>query len=161
MARVHRLEHVECFPSAHLADDDAVGTHAQRVDDELADRHLAASLDVPGSPSVTLYKDIDEIEGLYVAFAGSHSFGETGVELGLSLGLGDDSHNAANYSGADGGLSDLALTVAYSVPRLPENQSLGLNVAFTALIGDVADAVETAGGDPSSAVVGITYSVKF
>ena len=31
MAGVHRLQHVERFRPAHLADDDAIGPHAQRV----------------------------------------------------------------------------------------------------------------------------------
>ena len=43
VAGVHGLEHVERFFAAHLADDDAIGTHAQSVDDELPlpDRALA------------------------------------------------------------------------------------------------------------------------
>ena len=43
---VHRLEHVERLGAADLADDDAVGSHAQRVAHEVADRDLAATLDV-------------------------------------------------------------------------------------------------------------------
>ena len=34
VAGVHRLQHVERLGAAHLADDDAVGAHAQRVDHE-------------------------------------------------------------------------------------------------------------------------------
>ena len=40
VARVHRLQHVERLGAADLADDDAVGPHAQRVADEVADRDL-------------------------------------------------------------------------------------------------------------------------
>ena len=46
MAGVHRLQHVEGLGAAHLADDDAVGAHAQRVADELALRDLADAFDV-------------------------------------------------------------------------------------------------------------------
>ena len=46
VARVHRLEHVQGLGAADLADDDPVGTHAQRVPDELADADLALALDV-------------------------------------------------------------------------------------------------------------------
>ena len=46
MARVHRLEHVQRLRAADLADDDAVGAHAQGVADELADADLALALDV-------------------------------------------------------------------------------------------------------------------
>ena len=43
MARVHGLQHVEGFFSAHLADDDAVWPHSQTVNHELtlADRAFA------------------------------------------------------------------------------------------------------------------------
>ena len=37
VARVHRLEHVERLGAADLADDDAVGPHAQCVPHEVAD----------------------------------------------------------------------------------------------------------------------------
>jgi hypothetical protein len=46
VAGVHRLEHVERLAAADLTDDDAVGPHAQRVADEVADRDLAPALDV-------------------------------------------------------------------------------------------------------------------
>ena len=49
VAGVHRLEHVERLAAAALADDDAVGPHAQRVEHELADRDLALALDVRGA----------------------------------------------------------------------------------------------------------------
>ena len=58
VARVHRLQHVERFLAADLADDDAVGAHTQGVDHELplADRRpclrrwAAASRAAPRAP---------------------------------------------------------------------------------------------------------------
>ena len=46
MARVHGLQQVERFGSAHLADDDAVGTHTQAVLDEIAHGDLALAFEV-------------------------------------------------------------------------------------------------------------------
>ena len=46
VAGVHRLEHVEGFTPADLADDDPVGAHPEGVADEVTNRHLAATLDV-------------------------------------------------------------------------------------------------------------------
>ena len=46
VAGVHGLEHVEGGGVADLTDDDAVGAHAQRVADQVADRDLALALDV-------------------------------------------------------------------------------------------------------------------
>ena len=46
VAGVHRLQHVEGLFAAALADDDAIGAHAQRVLDEIALTDLALALDV-------------------------------------------------------------------------------------------------------------------
>ena len=46
VAGVHRLQHVERLGTARLAQDDAVGPHAQRVAHQRALRHFAAPLDV-------------------------------------------------------------------------------------------------------------------
>src|SRR5215218_11055349 len=46
VAGVGGLEHVQDLWAADLADHDAVGTHAQGVADQLAERHLAAAFDV-------------------------------------------------------------------------------------------------------------------
>ena len=46
---VHRLQHVERLAAAHLAHDQPVGPHPQRVADELADRDVAAALEARGT----------------------------------------------------------------------------------------------------------------
>ena len=46
VAGVHRLQHVERGAVADLADDDAVGPHAQGVAHQVADGDLARALDV-------------------------------------------------------------------------------------------------------------------
>ena len=51
MSRVHGLEHVQGLAGAHLADDDAVGPHAQAVAHQVALGDLALLLDV-GRPGL-------------------------------------------------------------------------------------------------------------
>ena len=46
VARIHRLQHVERLAGADLAEDDAIGPHAQRVLDQVALRHFALAFDV-------------------------------------------------------------------------------------------------------------------
>ena len=46
MAGVHRLQHVERFLAADLADDDAIGPHTQGVDHELPLPDGALAFDV-------------------------------------------------------------------------------------------------------------------
>ena len=48
MARVHGLEHVERLAAANLTDDDAIGAHAERVANQVANRHFSPALDVRG-----------------------------------------------------------------------------------------------------------------
>jgi len=43
---VHRLEHVQGFATTALSDDDAIGSHAQRVDDQFANGDPALAVDV-------------------------------------------------------------------------------------------------------------------
>ena len=49
MAGVHRLQHVERFLAAALADDDAVRPHTQRVLQQIAHRDLAGAFEVGGA----------------------------------------------------------------------------------------------------------------
>src|SRR5690242_14776183 len=46
VARIHGLEHVQRFFATNLTDDDAVGTHTQRVDNELPLLNRAPAFDV-------------------------------------------------------------------------------------------------------------------
>ena len=46
MAGVHRLQQVECFGSAHLADDDPLRAHTQAVAHQIAHRDLAFAFQV-------------------------------------------------------------------------------------------------------------------
>ena len=46
MPGIHRLQHVQNFRAAALADDDPVRTHAQGIDKKVPDRHLAPAFNV-------------------------------------------------------------------------------------------------------------------
>ena len=46
MPRIHRLEHVERFATPHFAHDDAIRTHPQRVDDQIAGSNAAQPFDI-------------------------------------------------------------------------------------------------------------------
>src|SRR5579871_4448090 len=51
MAGVHRLQHIERFRAADLAENDAVGAHAQRIAQQVAHGDLAAALEIGGRVS--------------------------------------------------------------------------------------------------------------
>jgi uncharacterized protein (TIGR02001 family) len=88
--------------------------------------YAGLAFDLPLSPSVTIYNDVDEVNGSYVSFAVGHSVDEiaslgdgmpVGMELGASLGWGSKSYNRS-YWGApatSSSLNDLTLSLAFPI----------------------------------------------
>lgn len=81
--------------------------------------YAGLGLDVPLSPTLTVFKDVDEIHGTYTQFAVSHTFenvlqfSETltaNLDLGASVSYSDHDFNRG-YTGTNGsGLHDLTLS---------------------------------------------------
>src|SRR5579872_3317169 len=73
MAGIHRLQQIERFGSAHFADDDALGPHAQAVLDEIAHGDLAGAFEI-GRPRLQAH-DMRLLElKLGGVFAGDDAF---------------------------------------------------------------------------------------
>jgi hypothetical protein len=90
-------------------------------------------LDVPLSPTVTIYRDVDEIKGTYVAFSVSHSVEKifelssdmpVGMTASASVGWGNKTYNKGYWSNSDdssksvdsSALNDLTLGLGFPVP---------------------------------------------
>ena len=71
MSRIHCLKHVECLSATHLADDDPVRPHAQRIADELALRDVANAFYV-GRPRLHL----NDMRLLKAQFDDDEQFGQ-------------------------------------------------------------------------------------
>jgi hypothetical protein len=94
--------------------------------DDTTEVYLGFGFDLPLSPSVTVYWDVDDIKGTYASFGLGHSIENiaeltpdmpVGMDIGLSLGWGSASYNRA-YWGApvsSAKLNDLALSVSFPV----------------------------------------------
>jgi hypothetical protein len=76
-------------------------------------------LDVPASPAVTVYHDVDEVPGTYVSFGVGHSFENAielgpdtglGVDLGASIGWGSNGYNKSYWTVDKSALNDLVLS---------------------------------------------------
>ncbi len=105
------------------------------------------NFDLPLSPTITVYHDLDEAEGTYIAIGGSHAIeklfeigGTTvGCEIGASLGLGSGSYNKY-YWGTDQWKSqDLAFSVGFPFELGPVTVNPSLNYV-TLLSDDIRDA---------------------
>lgn len=88
--------------------------------------YAGLAFDVPLSPSVTIYNDVDEINGSYVSFAVGHTFEEIAklsedvsvpMEIGASIGWGSKSYNKGYWGDVydNSGLNDLAVGVAFPI----------------------------------------------
>lgn len=94
-------------------------------DADTVEIYAGLGLDMPLSPTVTVYRDVDEIDGTYVAFSLSHSIEELfeiapGMPVGMtvlaSLGWGDESYNEGYWGGlSESALQDLTLGVGFPV----------------------------------------------
>ena len=90
--------------------------------DDTQEIYAGLAFDMPLSPSVTIYNDVDEVNGSYVSFAVGHTVEnlfdtEVPMEIGASLGWGSKSYNKA-YWGApadNSGLNDLTINVAFPI----------------------------------------------
>lgn len=97
--------------------------------DDTTELYWGLAFDLPLSPSVTVYHDVDEVDGTYVSFGIGHSIEKiaelspdtpVAMEIGASLGWGSKSYNKGYWSGTDttpgvdsSGLNDLAVSVAF------------------------------------------------
>jgi hypothetical protein len=120
------------------------------------------SFDVPASPAITFYHDVDEVDGTYAALSVGHSFenpGELpfGVDLGANLGWGSSSYNKSYWGVNDAELNDLTLTLGLPFEVGPV--SVTPTVAYVAVLGsDVSDA---AGSDDSLVYAGVALAYEF
>jgi len=91
--------------------------------------YLGFGFDLPLSPSVTVYWDVDDIKGTYASFGIGHSIEKVaelspdmpiGMDIGLSLGWGSASYNKGYWSTdtksiSSSKLNDLALSLSFPV----------------------------------------------
>jgi len=96
-------------------------TYSPPIDDT-TEVYVGVSFDLPLSPSITWYKDVDDVdEASYWSFSLSHSVEEVfllasdvpvGLELGASLGYGDNGYNSGYWGESGASLNDLAFSLA-------------------------------------------------
>lgn len=82
------------------------------------------SLDLPLTPSIKVYRDIDETNGCYVQFAVGHIFEKVakfsddcfcGLQLGSSIGWGNPLYNKSYFDINEGKFNDLVFSAALPV----------------------------------------------
>jgi len=84
---------------------------------------LALGADVPTSPTLTVYQDLDEHDGTYMTLGFGHTFEDVwkpaddvsiSVDLGATVAWGSRKHNEFYY-GPGGGWTDATVTVGLPI----------------------------------------------
>ncbi len=127
--------------------------------------YAGVGLDVPLSPTLTVYRDVDEVDGFYVTLDVSHSFenvvifSETagmGIDLGAQIAWGDDDYNDG-YFGAGSGFNAVTLTAGLPI-AIGDHLSITPGVNYTYLIdSEIRDAVEDENNFWAGVGVGLAF----
>jgi hypothetical protein len=125
------------------------------------------SLDVPLAPSVTVYHDVDEAEGIYASFGISHSIEKIGIvgdvpvgmDIGVAVGWGDSDYNTYYWSIDDDCFNDLSVSVAFPMEIGGWTFSPSINYV-TLLDSDLRESDVYAGGSDYF-FTGISLSKSF
>ncbi len=80
------------------------------------------NFDLPLSPSVTVYRDVDQADGTYVSFGVGHTFEKVfqlstdipvGMEIGASVGWADSKYNNFYWGVDNSKMNDLTLSLSF------------------------------------------------
>ena len=149
------------FPNQTLAVEDGEDTAYPGT----VEVYVSAGLpDAPLAPTLTVYRDVDAIDGTYGVLAASHSFalGEM-VSLGLSASLGaaDADYNAGYFGVDDAALNDLTAGVSLPI-ALTENLTVKPAISYVYLPdSDIRAGAEALYLDKDAFVGSVTLSCAF
>ena len=126
------------------------------------------NFDLPLSPSVMFFHDVDEAEGTYVSFAIGHSIEKiaelgpdmpVGMEIGGSLGWGSGSYNRYYWGPGQSKLNDLAFSVSFPFELAGWTLAPGLN--YVTLVSDDIRDTDAYGTDSDFFFAGVSLSKRF
>ncbi len=126
------------------------------------------NFDLPLSPSVTVYHDVDEAEGSYVSLAFGYSIERiaelgpdipVGMEIGTSLGWGSGSYNKYYWGTDQSKLQDLTFSVSFPMEIAGWTLSPSLN--YITLVSDDIRSTDVYGTASDFFFAGISLSKSF
>lgn len=125
--------------------------------------YAGLSFDCPLNPSVTLYNDVDEVNGSYVSFGIGHSVNLTEnvpVDISATLGWGSASYNKAYWGVNDSKMNDLAVSVAFPI-ELEGGWSLTPSVNYVTLMSSDIEKGNGYSNDDSFFYIGVGLAKSF
>ncbi len=126
------------------------------------------SFDLPASPSITVYHDVDEAEGTYISLGTGYSVEKireitpeipVGMELGLSLGWGSGSYNKYYWGTGQSKMNDLVLSASF--PTELADWTLAPSLHYVTLLSNDLRDTDAYGTDSDFFFAGVSLSKKF
>ena len=131
-----------------------------------AEVYAGAGLDIPLSPSLTVYQDVDEADGTYSSLSVGHTFEgilvladgvAVSADLGASIAHGSSNFNDFYYGSDSSGLTDSLFSLSLPV-SLGEYVSVAPAAHYSSLLDDdIRDSMS----DDDNFWAGITLSCSF
>lgn len=127
--------------------------------------YVGLGLDVPLSPSLTAYFDIDEVDGIYLNGSIGHSVElpeviesvSASLDLGLNVGWGNDKHNTAYYGSNTSGFTDMGISASLPI-TIGEHVTVAPSLTYTTILNDD---LRGAVANDDNVVYGVTISISF
>ena len=135
---------------------------------DTTEAYWGLNFDLPLSPSITVYHDVDEAEGSYVSLAIGHSIERiaelgpgipVGMEIGASLGWGSGSYNKYYWGTEQSKLQDLTFSVSFPMEIAGWTLSPSLN--YITLVSDDIRDTDVYGTDSDFFFAGISLLKSF
>ena len=155
--------------SAGLIYYDFPGSYADgsRLPDTL-EAYLGLNFDLPASPSITCFHDLDEAEGTYISLGLGHSVEQVlelspdvpvAMDISAALGWGSGSYDKYYWGTDQSKINDLVLSVSF--PFEIEGLTITPSLNYVTLLSDDIRDTDTYGTDSDFFFVGIGLTKKF
>lgn len=109
------------------------------------------------NPSITVYRDIDEVDGTYVSFGVKYNF--KNILSSLSIGWADDDYNNFYWSKDGDRFNDLTLSLSY--PMKLKEWTISPSISYITLIDSEIRESNNYGKDRDFVVVGFRIVRSF
>jgi len=145
-----------------------INYHFPSVAGDTTEFYWGLNFDLPLSPSITVYHDIDEVKGTYASFGLSHSVDKiaeltpdmpVGMEISASLGFGGSSYNESYWGVKKDKLNDLAISISF--PTEIAGWTLSPSLNYVTLLSDSIRASDSFSSESDYFFVGISLSKSF
>jgi len=138
------------------------------VNNDTLEIYAGLSADVLLSPSLTVYQDVDEANGTYVAFGVGHTFEKivelsptmpVALELGASVGWGDSGFNEYYWGVDNSKMNDLTLSMA--LPTEMFGWTVSPSVNYVTLLSDRIRSTDAYAQKSDYVFAGLSVSKSF